>query len=242
MPEQTSVVERSRLRSWIIEHDDKWLFVILYIGLAVVLSIWISLFWLVFVVAIHFMLEIVRQQHLRTQPAQVLAEALWEVKLDITLVIFAMALSLYMDMLFEMVTLGLSARLAALLRAGRLGKLLQGAAKAGARFAGWQRLIRGFFLSVDDIAQVVRALGKRSVKTHSALSLADNSQPIKIEMDKHSNKPSNSSWLSAWSWGDALTIGLGLACTVLILASPWLTNHTFNSAFLSLIAELQPFP
>ena len=54
-----------RLRDWVLNHDDSWIFIILYVGLAVVLSLWISLFWLLVVVAGHFVLEWIRQRHIR---------------------------------------------------------------------------------------------------------------------------------------------------------------------------------
>lgn len=53
-----------RIYDWVIRHDDSWLFTVLHIGLAVVLSIWIGLFWLVAVVVVHFAFEIVRQRSL----------------------------------------------------------------------------------------------------------------------------------------------------------------------------------
>jgi hypothetical protein len=37
--------------AWILQHDDRWSFIALYVSLAVVLSMWISLFWLVALVA-----------------------------------------------------------------------------------------------------------------------------------------------------------------------------------------------
>lgn len=47
----------ARARRWLIEHDDRWGFTIAYITLAVVLSLMISLFWLVAVVAAHGAIE-----------------------------------------------------------------------------------------------------------------------------------------------------------------------------------------
>lgn len=80
-------------RRWILEHDDSWVFTGLYVGLAVVLSIWISLFWLVAVVAGHVALEWVRQRHYDPEPAGVPARIAWELKLDFGLVLFALALA-----------------------------------------------------------------------------------------------------------------------------------------------------
>ncbi len=42
------------LYDWIVNHDDRKSFVILYILLAVLLSAFVSLFWLCFVVGVHY--------------------------------------------------------------------------------------------------------------------------------------------------------------------------------------------
>jgi hypothetical protein len=51
------------LRRWIIDHDNSRLFVVAYVGLELVLSIFVGLFWLVFVVGLHVVFELVRQHH-----------------------------------------------------------------------------------------------------------------------------------------------------------------------------------
>jgi hypothetical protein len=131
---------RALLR-WVAEHDDRWLFTILYIGLAVVLSIWISLFWLVAVVAAHGALEwwALRQ---RGFEGPLWGAVTWHLKLDLALILFALWLGVYMETLFGI--------------AG-LGPLARGGAQAGARFIAWQRVLRGALLTVDDAAQVARA-------------------------------------------------------------------------------------
>mgnify|MGYP005845606461 CR=1 FL=1 len=66
-----------RLHAWVVHHDDKWLFVIFYVSLAVILSIWISLFWLLAVVAVHFGFELMRQSYLRSGFLPIMSEVLW---------------------------------------------------------------------------------------------------------------------------------------------------------------------
>src|SRR5690554_128227 len=132
-----------RIHSFILRHDESWAFIIAYIGLALVLSLWISLFWLVAVVAVHGVFEwVCAGQRTDDFWAKVHAVA-WELKLDVALILFALALGLYMDLLLGMVGLG---------AAGRAG------VQAGGRFAGWQNALRGALLSVDDVAQVARAV------------------------------------------------------------------------------------
>jgi hypothetical protein len=231
------------VHTWIIQHDDKWLFVILYVSLAVVLSIWISLFWLVFVVGIHIVFESIRQVHLQKKPGRVITEVLWEVKLDLALVIFALALSIYMEMVVEAVSLGLAARLAALSRTSRVASLLQGGLRGGVRFAGWQQAFRGVLLSVDDLAQIARAFGRRksgeSDLTETVPEAAAVVEPITLENLSTSKW---GSWGETWGKGDWISVGMAVIFLVLILASPWLTDHTAGSALAVLAEELHPFP
>lgn len=206
------------IRNWIINHDDSWLFIIGYIGLAVVLSIWISLFWLVAVVAVHFLFEIVRQHTIHDSWTTIFSESLWELKLDIALVLFALVVSLYMD-----VVLGV----AGLQGAARAGA---SAAQGGARFAAWQRIIRGVLLSVDDAAQVARvAVGKGNVDEKEAETAV---APTSLW----------GSWAGQWGKGDWIAMGMGVICLLLIAIAPYLTDHSFHSAFFTLVAELHPYP
>jgi hypothetical protein len=55
-----------KILNWIAEHDEKLLFVLLYIGISLVLSITVSLFWLLFAVLLHLALEIIRQSRNKT--------------------------------------------------------------------------------------------------------------------------------------------------------------------------------
>jgi hypothetical protein len=210
------------LRQWIINHDDSWIFILLYIGLAVVLSVWISLFWLVAVVAAHFVLEWIRQSHLRHHWLATLAEVLWELKLDIGLVLFALVLSLYMEIVLGLVGLQSAARLGV-------------AVRSGARFAAWERTIRGVLLSVDDLAQVARAVtANRGRGEPSTVETAEESSTLPLSYW--------GSWRAPWAAGDWVALGLTGICLLLMLASPLLTDHTFSSAFNTMMSELQPFP
>jgi hypothetical protein len=131
------------LRAWIHNHDDSWLFTIAYVGLAVVLSIWISLFWLVVIVGLHGVLEWIRQRAL----GRGMAAVVWEIKLDLSLVLLALVLAAYMDVVLGAAGLGGAARLGA---------------QAAVRATGWSRALRGVLLSLDDAAQVARMVAARN--------------------------------------------------------------------------------
>jgi len=226
------------IRDWIIEHDDRWLFIILYVGLAVVLSVWISLFWLIVVVAGHFVLEWIRQSHLRPHGRGIFWEVLWELKLDIALVLFALALTLYMNVLLGVVGLRSATKLGAMSR-------------AGTRFEAWERTLRGLLLSADDAAQVVRAVTIRAARrgrpAAAAVAVAAEAgmtpMPAAAPLDPQTERLQRwGGWVGEWGLGDRITVGLAVACVLLILAAPWLTDHTYMTAVMTMAGELHPFP
>jgi len=247
-----------RLRVWILNHDDSWIFITLYVGLAVVLSLWISLFWLLVVVAGHFVLEWIRQRHARD--AGVLPEVFWELKLDIALILFALVLTLYLEVVFGV--LGLQA-------AGRAGAIARVGARSGSRFAAWERTLRGLLLSADDAAQIAaramtmrRASNPGGARAAAAAAVAEPSgggqaeagargqQASVVGVGAPAGEPASGgagggrwgSWAARWSKGDWFAVGLGVACVALILLAPWLTGHDYASALATMGRELRPFP
>jgi len=212
--------------SWIRHHDERALFVLTYITLAVTLTIFISLFWLVAVVAVHALFEVIRQSHRFDAPSQYLAEALWEVKLDIALVIFALALALYMELILGVLGLQSAARAGA-------------AAKAGGRFLVWERTIRAVALTIDDVFNV-----GRFIKPIVRMFQRDGVHPdeAKQEVPKEDPQPMITSWVQPYGWGDKLSLGLGVACLALIVLSPFLTDHSPATVIAALVAEMHPFP
>jgi hypothetical protein len=207
-------VPEGRLRQWILNHDDSWWFIVPYIGLAVILSIVLSLFWLVMVVMVHIVLETLRQWYIKPEFWGVISRVLWEVKLDIILVLFALVLSLYMEL-----TLGILG----------IGNVARAGALAGSRALVLQRVLRAILLSLDDMAQVLRVLLRRK-----------GGKDDDTEADAEPTLPS--SWTGNWSRGDVFTIGFGVVCILLIVAAPIITHHTPSSTLETLIGELHPFP
>jgi hypothetical protein len=213
------------VHEWVVRHDESRLFVVAYVGLAVVLSIWIGLFWLVAVVAVHLAFEVVRQRTRHASWRGVVAEALWELKLDLALVLFALVISLYMEVVLGVVGLQAAARAGAAAQAGLRG---------GARFAGWQRILRGILLSVDDAAQVARFAAARG----RAGTPAEEEAAAGGDAETYPWGP----WGAPWGRADRIALGLGAVCVLLLAAAPLLTHHTFGSALATLAAELYPFP
>ncbi len=238
---------------WVVTHDDSWLFIGLYVGLAVVLSIWISLFWLVAVVAVHFAFEVVRQNHLQPGFWGVLSRVLWELKLDFGLVLFAVVLALYMEVTLGLVGLGSAARAGS--AAARAGTVARVGLLEGSRLAAWlrvlgggqgiaalQRVLRGILLSLDDAAHVVRAVFSRRSRAQAAANpaAARMAGAGKAAQADTASEPTPGGWGGRWGAGDYIAIGLAVICVGLTVAAPWLTPHTADTMFETLAAEFHP--
>ncbi len=206
----------ARLHRWVIDHDDSWLFFVPYIVLAVVLSAVISLFWLVLIVGVHFGLELLRQHAVKPGLGGVVSRSLWEIKLDVALVLFALALTLYLEVTFGVLGLGHAARFGAM---------------TGSRLALLQRALRGILLSLDDAAQAARVFLRRKFgKAEPAAAEAPHQQEAAR------------GWTGAWTVADKVALGFGAVCLALVLAAPVLTHYTVAGAVAALIAEFHPFP
>ncbi len=217
-------------RNWVLNHDSSWLFIVAYIGLAVVLSLAISLFWLVAVVAVHGVLEWF--VHWRQQPSVVhcLARVLWELKLDIGLILFALALSVYLDVVMGVAGLSAASRGAAAASRG---------AQAAGRFMAWQRAVRAVLLTLDDLVQIARmATGVASRKRNSP---GDEHIPRAKSCEESSFHPWGG-WAARWTWGDRLSLGFGAVFAVALLIAPLITHHGPGCVAGILLKELHPWP
>jgi hypothetical protein len=219
--EQQTALPAGGLRGWIMNHDNSWLFIVPYIGLAVTLSIVISLFWLIVVVAAHFILEFIRQWILKPGWLGVLSRSIWELKLDIGLVLFGLVLGLYMEFTLGVVGLG---------AAGRAG------AMTGARFLVLQRVLRGILLSLDDLAQVLRVVFRRKAAN------GDTEEAVEEAIEEARPEEVGNPWSGRWSLGDRISLGFAVICLVMIVLAPIITHHTFDSTIATLLEELHPWP
>ena len=225
-PAAASASTATPVRDWIVNHDDSRAFVLLYLVLALVLSIAIGLFWLVALVGVHFVFEYVRARHHRAGRRAAVGAALWTLKLDLALVLFALSLALYLKYVFGV--LGIAA-------AGRAASAAQVGVKTGARFAAWERVIHGFLITVDDMARGVRAVvvlrGQAAGRGGAAAAPAPAAVPVAPTTGRR-----------GLSLGDRLTLAFGAVCLLLILAAPWLGYGSWSEAFATLAGELRPFP
>lgn len=220
----TQAAEPRGFRAWVLRHDDSRAFTYTYIALAVVLSIAVSLFWLVALLAVHVVLDWMRESADEPRKGRVLLEVLWCLKLDVALVLFAFALSLYMEA--GLGVLGLSA-------GSRAASAAATGARAGAKVAAWQRVLRGALLSLDDAAQVGRAVlaGKRPKP--AALPPAEEPDARSLRFG---------SWSGRWGKGDWAAVAIGALCGVLVLAAPAALGQSLDAVAATLAAELRPLP
>lgn len=154
----------NRLVHWMVHHDESWLFVAIYLGLAVGLSVFVSLFWLLVVALFHLLLEVVRQAYYRDTAGSVLLHAFWEIKMDLGLILLALSLVLYLEVVLGLLGLQSAARAAAVGRVTHTGvragsRAAQSATRAvGGGGSAIEQWIRGFLLTVDDMVRVLFAI------------------------------------------------------------------------------------
>jgi hypothetical protein len=219
-PVEATLVEPGPIRTWIEEHDHSWLFVGVYLGLAVILSVFVSLFWLAFMAGAHLLLECIRHYRPGWGARDILTHSLWEVKLDFALVLLALALVLYVDVVLGVLGIQSAARAAAVTRAG---------AKTVTRMAAWERYLRGFLVTIDEIVRISRAA-----------VLLRRGRPVRVAAAEERGPVHP--WSREWGLGDRISLGMIAICILLIVATPLLTPYDWSWTMGTLLYELQPFP
>jgi hypothetical protein len=216
------------VRQWVRDHDERWSFVIIYLGLAVGLSVFVSLFWLLAVAGLHLALELGRQSQHREGKLEVLSHALWEVKLDVGLILLALSLVLYIDVVLGLLGLQSAARAAAVTRAG---------ARVGARAAAWERNIRTFLLTVDEMARIGYAA---YLVRRGRAGVASETQPPE-PVPQVATSPGDG-WRGRWGIGDRIGLLLVVGGVIMLVVAPLLTPHDWGTAGAAIMEELRPFP
>ncbi len=243
------------VRTWIVRHDRSLVFATLYITLTIVLSVFISYFWLLAVVALHILLEWLKKGYLGYRPgAHRTAWTLWDTKFDIALVFLALTLLSYTG-----INAGVAGAQSAS-RAGVLGARVSAmAGRASALFARMGRFLR--------LGSAFRMLGIKAVdvffsarvflfrKADMARAASDETylearggvegaleteeQAIDAEL---ASIPEHLPWqrrLGGGAWFVLIVITVNITA---VLVSPWLTDHTYLTLFQSLGTKLHPWP
>lgn len=197
--------------SWIKSHDDQWWFSMTYIVLALILSIWISIFWLSILVGLHALLEW-KALKIRGVNEHLGMHVFWHLKLDIMLVILALTVGVYLEVIMGALGLGYA------VRAG---------VQVGSRALALQQIIQGAAVSIDEAALAARALWKSLMKKNKT-----EVEEVKITLP----------WREKWSWGDKMTFVFTGFLIMLILGAPLWTDHTMMTVIESLGQSLNPWP
>ena len=219
---------RDKIHHYVLTHDNRWSFILAYVTLAVTLAIVLNLFWLAVVVAGHGIFEWVKQGAVVRDRIAKGFRVLWELKFDIGLVLFGLALEVYIGVILGIAGLGATAR------AG---------VEAGSRAAMWQSVLRGTLLSVDDAAQVVRmAGGKGEGGEDGTLEVVEQAEDDKYPIDGPTDlKGRLGPWVDDYVLGDWLSIGFGVVCLLLIVIGPYVTPHDWASMMYALADEMHPW-
>lgn len=203
----------AHVRTWTIDHDDRRSFVWPYFCISIVAGCFLSLFWLALLMAVHFGMEFYRQRTMGG--SRVFFRAAWEVKLDFALLLISVAISVYMDAAFGV--LG-------------IGRASATVARAGARVALIQKIIRPVLLSLDD---VFRILGMLFTARGIGRSL-EHADAVVVESEE-------APWAGTWSWGDRISIGIGVLSLVLLALSPAASGHDADAVLRIVVDEFRPF-
>jgi hypothetical protein len=199
---------------WVRDHDDRLSFVLLYIEGAIALSVWLNLFSVAMLMLGHFGLEVFRARLLKME--RPVLQALWEVKLDIGLLLFALVVALYADQVLAVLGLGQAAR------AGQAARGLQVVAKFGIV----ERALRILVLTMDDIARLVQAIVKFRNK-------GVDSEPMPAPTSPPPEAPN--------SVADVMSLAFTGACLLLIVFTPTLTGAAPAEVATQLLLELSPY-
>lgn len=234
----------NKIIKWVADHDNKKVFIVLYISISLVLSIAISLFWLLFAVLIHFLFELVGQSQKQVNGKSVLLESLWETKLDFALVMFAWWLAIYLDFIFGVAGIGAAARVGAQ-TASRAGQVGGKAVEASARMAAWSRIIRAVLLSLDDLGNALKAIyqsraRKNQVEEESTGKIPE--QKLDPPDETGSLVTHSSSWIAKWKAIDYIGVVLFCLCFFLILLAPKLIGVSLPEIIGITVKEFHPWP
>lgn len=215
------------VKRWITHHDERWSFILIYVGAAILLSIYANLFWIVMLMLGHYALEIWR--HIVIGMKKPFLQALWHVKLDIALVLFAIVVSLYAEVVMAALGIG---------QAARAGQAMRGA-QVLTRFAIVERGLRIFFLTIDDITRIGIIIWKR-MKGQNTKKTAVQMEQARELLKEEEAQIHASSDVERLSKGDIFSLSFGTLCLSLILLSPWITGIGVSDTLTAIVNELTP--
>ena len=253
-PERNPPPQLGPIKTWIVNHDRSLIFALVYVILTIVLSVFISYFWLLALVAVHIMIEWLSKSYRGYRYR--LAWTLWDVKLDLALVCLAFALLSYTG-----INAGVAGAQSAT-RAGVLGGRLSAAigsrigflAVAGEYltwigryfsrlapfFSRFGQLLTRFGIKVIDVVFSARVALFR--KADMARAAARKRKPPRDCEPTRAEAPTGLPWQRRLSGGDWFAISVIVINLIAVFSAPLITDHSYASLFQSLATKLHPWP
>ena len=215
---------RSAIHNWVKEHDDRWSFILLYVGGSVLLSVFLNLFWVILLMGANLILKIVR--NLLIHLPMPFFHALWQIKLDLALILLSLLFTIYADQIFA--ALGLA-------QVARVGQVTRGAQLA-TRAGAIQRGIRILMMTMDDMTRIARILIK-SLFSGGGKALAATGHELEEAFMEDAGD------IAPWrnpAKGDVFSLGFAGFCILMIALSPVLTHKTATDIGAQLALAVSP--
>lgn len=216
---------------WVDRHDDTWLFTIIYVALAVTLSLSISLFWLFIVALAHSGLEWYALSRAGvTGFRSKIKKILWHIRLDLVVILFALWLGVYMTAIFGV--LGISA-------VTRASTAARATTVARATPLHMHDFLNTMSIIIDDIILVLRGFARRSPKEQQA-----SPQAIAVEQVITPLVAPVHPWqqIKGLGLGDKLLFIGAVALLATLMLSPILSPYSSTEVIEILTASLDPWP
>lgn len=218
---------------WVDRHDDTWLFTIIYVSLAVSLSISISLFWLFVVGLGHGALEwyALSRAGVRGRLNKI-KMILWHQRLDMVVILFALWIGVYMTAIFG--ALGLNA-------ATRATSATRATTAARATSSRLHDIINTLSIVIDDIVMVLKGFARRGpaakvpVIESSAVDAASRSR--QAEAPSVTEQPK-----SRMGTADKILFASASLLLITLILAPLMTPHSPTEVLQLLANNLHPWP
>ncbi len=216
-----------RWQVWILLHDHSVTFAIVYVGLTILLSVFISYFWLAALVALHIGLEYLKKSYLHYPEGGVrIAWTFWDVKYDLALLCLAMVLAGYT---------GITAGAAGAQSVARMNLL----ARTAKNLLQFLKSLGKPLVDTIFSARVVlfRKADMKRARTHGIpLNLRNESEPATFSV------PRCLPWKHPITKGDWFALGVIVINLSALLAAPWIVGHSYATLLSNLGSKFHPWP
>ncbi len=239
------------IKTWIVNHDRSAVFALVYVISTIVLSVFVSYFWLLALVAVHIMIEWLSKVYRGYRYR--LAWTLWDVKFDLALVCLAFALLSYT---------GVSAGVAgaqSVTRVGVFGSRLSALvsrigflAVVGEYFVWVSRYLTRVLPFVSRFGQYLARFGIKVIDLFFSarvalfrkadMARAAARKPLSGAGHTMPQVPTELPWQRQLSKGDWFAISVIVINLIAVFSAPLITDHSYASLFQSLLAKLHPWP